>query len=224
MRAVPNGRGVRASTSAARLGTGNNISLGEHTGDALRRADPLDFRQGSAEHAVDTINVAQFIAPAAVIDLLEGVRSRPRFRVDDSLCRALGGAPRQDRAGEVGSCCARDWSKQPYTDYAGLRDDGAHTPGPEPAVVKWFVEQRDVHGFGTETIGTDFGQGPALQSALSRPFLHARQRPLWAAVPHEFGICCRPRADRHHCGAAEDQAGVGQPVCALLALVAGGNV
>jgi hypothetical protein len=26
-------------------------------------------------------------------------------------------------------------------------------------VVKWFVEERDVHGFGTETIGTDFGQG-----------------------------------------------------------------
>ena len=25
-------------------------------------------------------------------------------------------------------------SKKTYPDYAGLRDDGAHTPGPEPAV------------------------------------------------------------------------------------------
>ena len=26
-------------------------------------------------------------------------------------------------------------------------------------MVKWFVEERDVLGFGTETIGTDAGQG-----------------------------------------------------------------
>ena len=40
----------------------------------------------------------------------------------------------------------------------GLREDGAHTPGPAPEAVKWLVEERDVHGFGTETIGTDAGQ------------------------------------------------------------------
>ena len=51
-----------------------------------------------------------------------------------------------------------DWSKKSYADYAGMRDDGAHTPGPVPEAVKWLVEERDVHGFGTETIGTDHGQ------------------------------------------------------------------
>ena len=75
-----------------------------------------------------------------------------------------------------------DWSKRTYTDYAGLRDDGAHTPGPEPAVVKWFVEERDVHGFGTETIGTDFGQGHHFNPPYPAHFyMHGKGR---------FGLQC----------------------------------
>ena len=51
-----------------------------------------------------------------------------------------------------------DWSKRDPRAYANLQEDGAHTPGPGPDVVKWLVEERDIHGFGTETIGTDAGQ------------------------------------------------------------------
>ena len=51
-----------------------------------------------------------------------------------------------------------DWYKRPPRDYVNLLEDGPHSPGPAPAVVKWLVEERDVHGFGTETIGTDAGQ------------------------------------------------------------------
>jgi kynurenine formamidase len=51
-----------------------------------------------------------------------------------------------------------DWSKRDARGYANLKEDGAHTPGPAPEAVKWLVEERDVLGFGTETIGTDAGQ------------------------------------------------------------------
>jgi kynurenine formamidase len=51
-----------------------------------------------------------------------------------------------------------DWHKRPTRTYVNLSDDGPHSPGPAPAVVKRLVEERDVHGFGTETIGTDAGQ------------------------------------------------------------------
>jgi kynurenine formamidase len=68
-----------------------------------------------------------------------------------------------------------------------LRDDGAHTPGPEPAVVKWFVEQRDVHGFGTETIGTDFGQGHHFNPPYPAHFyMHGKGR---------FGLQCLTNLD-----------------------------
>ena len=52
-----------------------------------------------------------------------------------------------------------DWSKR--TDpvaYQNLDDTGQHTPGPDPDCVRFLVQERDVLGFGTETIGTDAGQ------------------------------------------------------------------
>ena len=76
-----------------------------------------------------------------------------------------------------------DWSKKGWRDYADLKDDGAHTPGPEPAVMRWLVEERGVIGFGTETIGTDAGQAGHLRSALSGAPFTARRRALRPAMP-----------------------------------------
>src|SRR5690606_30171891 len=42
--------------------------------------------------------------------------------------------------------------------YVNMRDDGAHTPGPTQAAVEWLINERNVHGFGVETINTDAGQ------------------------------------------------------------------
>ena len=54
-----------------------------------------------------------------------------------------------------------DWSKRSGADYANVREDGAHTPGPDTGAVRYMVEERRVHGFGVETIGTDAGKGGA---------------------------------------------------------------
>jgi kynurenine formamidase len=51
-----------------------------------------------------------------------------------------------------------DWSKRRGAVFANLREDGAHTPGPSAAAMRFLVEERGVLGFGTETIGTDAGQ------------------------------------------------------------------
>jgi kynurenine formamidase len=52
-----------------------------------------------------------------------------------------------------------DWSKRsdPVA-YQNLDDTGQHTPGPDPGCVRFLVNERDVLGFGAETIGTDAGQ------------------------------------------------------------------
>ena len=39
-----------------------------------------------------------------------------------------------------------------------MREDGAHTPGPSQETVEWLIHQRNVRGFGVETINTDAGQ------------------------------------------------------------------
>ena len=39
-----------------------------------------------------------------------------------------------------------------------MREDGPHSPGPNPAAVRLLVDERGIRGFGTETVGTDSGQ------------------------------------------------------------------
>lgn len=51
-----------------------------------------------------------------------------------------------------------DWHKKKGAEYANLKEDGAHTPGPTEEAIRWMIEERDIIGFGTETIGTDAGQ------------------------------------------------------------------
>jgi kynurenine formamidase len=121
----------------------NNISLGEHTGTHFDA--PIHWISGKdlANNAVDTIDIAKFIAPAAVIDCSKESAANPDFALTIPFVEQW-----ETHYGKIepGSwlLLRTDWSKQNYPKYAGLRDDGAHTPGPEPAVVRWLVEQRDV--------------------------------------------------------------------------------
>ena len=52
-----------------------------------------------------------------------------------------------------------DWSKRAKpAEYLNMKEDGAHSPGPDADVVPWLIKERDVHGFGTESVGTDAGR------------------------------------------------------------------
>ena len=198
----------------------NNISLGEHTGTHFDA--PIHWISGKdlPNNAVDTINVAQFIAPAVVIDCSKECAADPDFALTIPFVEQW-----EARHGKIEPrswvLLRTDWSKQTYTDYAGLRDDGAHTPGPEPAVVKWFVEQRDVHGFGTETIGTDFGQGQHFNPPYPAHFyMHGKGR---------FGLQCLTNLHLLPSKGAviiaaplKIKQGSGSPL-RVLALVAGGD-
>ena len=39
-----------------------------------------------------------------------------------------------------------------------MAEDGPHSPGPQPAAIELLLKRR-IRGFGTETVGTDAGQG-----------------------------------------------------------------
>ena len=136
----------------------NNITIGEHTGTHFDA--PIHWISGKdlQNNSVDTIDPAKFIAPAAVIDCSKECAADADFMLTVPFVESWERLHGRIEAGNW-VLLRTDWSKMRYPDYAGLRDDGAHTPGPTPAVVKWLVEERDVHGFGTETIGTDYGQG-----------------------------------------------------------------
>ena len=135
----------------------NNLVVGEHTGTHFDA--PIHWISGKdlPNNAVDTIPAKNFIAPAVVIDCSQAAARDPDLVLTIPMVEAW---EREYGRIEPGSwvLLRTDWSKKSHAEYAGLREDGAHTPGPGPEVVKWLVEHRDVHGFGTETIGTDAGQ------------------------------------------------------------------
>jgi kynurenine formamidase len=136
----------------------NNISMGEHTGTHFDA--PIHWISGKdlPNNAVDSIPPAHFIAPACTVDCSREAAASADFVLTVPLVEVW-----EERHGKIpaGSwfLLRTDWSKRTPRDYANLCEDGAHTPGPGPEVVKWLVGERDIHGFGTETIGTDAGQG-----------------------------------------------------------------
>jgi kynurenine formamidase len=164
----------------------NNFSMCEHTGTHFDA--PIHWVSGKdlPNNAVDTIDPAKFIAPAAVIDCSKESEADADFLLTIPFVTAW--EARHGRI-EPGNwvLLRTDWSKKSAAAYAGMREDGAHTPGPSPEVVKWLVEERDVHGFGTETIGTDAGQAHHFNPPYPAHFyMHGNGR---------FGLQCLTNLD-----------------------------
>ncbi len=135
----------------------NNISMSEHCGTHFDA--PIHWVTGRdlKDNSVDTIPPERFVAPACVIDCSAQAAADPDFLLEVAHVEAF-----ETSHGPIASgswvLMRTDWSKRDAVTYAGLREDGAHTPGPSPAVMRFLVEERGILGFGTETIGTDAGQ------------------------------------------------------------------
>ena len=80
-----------------------------------------------------------------------------------------------------------DWSKRmdPVA-YQNFDATGQHTPGPDTGAVRFLVE-REVLGFGTETIGTDAGQAAHFRPPYPcHTFMHGAGR---------YGLQCLANLD-----------------------------
>ncbi|WP_420137488.1 cyclase family protein [Sphingomonas sp.] len=139
----------------------NNFTVGEHTGTHFDA--PVHWVTGKdlIDNTVDAIDPSAFIAPAVVIDISAKSAADPDY--------LLSVADIETWEAEHGAIPPRswillrtDWSKRSVEDYVNRREDGAHTPGPSAEAVRFLVEERDAHGFGVETIGTDAGQAHLL--------------------------------------------------------------
>lgn len=154
---------VRIETISRYDGSGpawywNNISFGEHTGTHLDA--PIHWITGRylPHNSVDTMPPELMVAPACVIDCVAESAQDADFLVTVGFVEAW-----EARNGRIpaGSwvLLRTDWSLKRGMSYANLDETGAHTPGPDAELMRWLVNERDVLGIGTETIGTDAGQG-----------------------------------------------------------------
>ena len=135
----------------------NNLSFGEHTGTHFDA--PVHWFTGRdlPRNTVDTLPVADLIAPACVVDCAAACAADPDYLLTRAALDAWeadhGRIP--DRAWVL---MRSDWSRRSGAAFANLDATGAHTPGPDAAAIRFLVDERGILGFGTETIGTDAGQ------------------------------------------------------------------
>ena len=136
----------------------NTITMGEHTGTHFDA--PVHWITGRdlPNNATDTIPPSSFVATACVIDCAADAARDADFLLTADHLRAW-----EERHGRIPPrtwvLMRTDWSKR--TDpvaYQNFDETGQHTPGPDASAMRFLVDERDVLGFGTETIGTDAGQ------------------------------------------------------------------
>jgi len=165
----------------------NNFSCGEHTGTHFDA--PIHWVSGKdlPNNTTDTIAAQNFIAPACVIDCSREAGENADFILTVAVIEAWEAKHGKNPAGNW-VFLRTDWSKRSGAAYANLKEDGAHTPGPDPDAVKFLVEQRDVIGFGVETIGTDAGQAHGFTPPYpAHFFMHGKGR---------FGLQCLSNLDK----------------------------
>ena len=135
----------------------HNLTLNEHTGTHFDA--PIHWISGrDVPHgAVDEIDPAAFVGPVVVIDCTAGAARDDDFELTPEIIAA-----HEAEHGAIPSgawvLMRTDWSKRSGADYLNMAADGPHSPGPTPAAIRALLA-RDVRGFGTETVGTDAGQG-----------------------------------------------------------------
>jgi kynurenine formamidase len=140
-----------------------------------------------ANNAVDTVPPADFIAPAVVIDIADKCAADPDYllTVDDIAAWEAAHGRIPPRAWIL---LRTDWSKRDVDAYTNRREDGAHTPGPSAEAVRFLIDERDAHGLGVETIGTDAGQAHLLDPPYpAHTLFHAAGR---------YGLQCLENLDQ----------------------------
>lgn len=135
----------------------HHLSLNEHTGTHFDA--PIHWVSGRdiPNGAVDEIAPKIFVGPVVVIDCSEGAAKDDDFELTPEIIEAW-----EQVHGRIPAdswvLMRTDWSKRSGIDYLNMRDDGPHSPGPTPAAIEALLA-RGIRGFGTETVGTDAGQG-----------------------------------------------------------------
>jgi len=136
----------------------HNISMSEHTGTHFDAPSHWISGRDLPNASVDEIDVEHFIGPVCVIDCSAGSRENEDFELTVEVIKAS-----EAEHGRIPTnawvLMRTDWSKRRGADYLNMREDGPHSPGPTPAAIRFLIDQRDIRGFGVETVGTDAGQG-----------------------------------------------------------------
>jgi len=119
-----------------------NFSCNEHTGTHFDA--PIHWVTGRdlPDGSVDTIPPDVFTRPACVLDFSAEAAADEDFVLTEDHIKSWESAHGEIPAGSW-VLFRTDWSKRNPTDYVNLKDDGAHSPGPDASAIRYLIEERD---------------------------------------------------------------------------------
>ncbi len=164
-----------------------NFTCGEHTGTHFDA--PIHWISGKdlPDASVDSIPPDAFVGPVCVLDCSTESTADEDFLLTPEFIKQW---EQQHGAIPKGSwvLMRTDWSKRKGAEYLNMREDGAHTPGPNADAMNYLIDERNIRGFGTETVGTDAGQA----THLSPPY------PAHYLLPgaNRYGLQCLANLDK----------------------------
>lgn len=149
----------------------NVLTIGEHTGTHFDAPAHWISGRELPDNTTDTLPVSQFVAPACVLDFSAESAADADFLLEPSHIEVWEAEHGKIPAGSW-VLFRTDWSKKSSPDeFFNADENGPHTPGPSPDAVSLLVSERDVLGFGVETVGTDAGQAASFDPAFPCHFM-----------------------------------------------------
>jgi len=136
----------------------HNITLSEHTGTHFDAPSHWISGRDVPNGSVDEIPVEAFVGPVVVIDCSVGAAQDDDYELTPEVIQAWE-ATHGEIPQDAWVLMRTDWSKRSGEPYLNMQADGPHSPGPTPDGIRFLIDERDIRGFGTETVGTDAGQG-----------------------------------------------------------------
>jgi kynurenine formamidase len=139
----------------------NVLHLGEHTGTHFDA--PVHWISGKdlPDNATDTLPPRMFVALANVLDVSAEVARDEGFVLEPQDIEAW---EAEHGAIAPGSwvLMRTGWSRRQGQAFLNVKEDGPVSPGPSAAAVRALLE-RDVLGWGVETVGTDAGAAASFE-------------------------------------------------------------
>jgi kynurenine formamidase len=132
------------------------LTIGEHVGTHLDA--PIHWVTGQDGNDVASVKPEQLIGPACVIDKTAETESNNGYLLtaDDLNSWEAENGRIPDGAWIL---FRTGWQTraQDETAFLNVGENGPETPGPDVEASKWLASERNISGFGTETVGIDAG-------------------------------------------------------------------
>jgi kynurenine formamidase len=132
------------------------LTIGEHVGTHLDA--PIHWVTGQDGSDISSIDATQLIGPACVIDKTAETEADNGYllTVDDITAWEQQNGEFPDRAWVL---LRTGWQSraQDETAFLNAGEQGPMTPGPDVDASRWLATERNLSGFGVETVGIDAG-------------------------------------------------------------------